>query len=267
MAERDEREVSEAVEAPLVNTMQPEAEVAPPMDGGASTPVVEAPTALPSSPPARPIRFATRARRARRWCLAFGVASIVVVLLTAVYLALPPLPAQPTRPAVVLILPRGDGVECARDAEWSPDGARLAVLGYAQGCPDGSSGAAARTGNVLVYNGLTGALMARIQPDADIASAAGTTPGSVIQYGAAVWSPAGTRLAVTFGVASSGNTVEGVYLRDVIDGAAKVLLRTGADGGATAGMWDLQAGSLIATEQLPAALGYQWTASGALAAS
>lgn len=274
MAETDERTASEPTEAQAIGTMQPELEAEAMPATAPEIPETPAEIATPPPAPTLPIRPArqprphARRRQRRQWRIVTGIASAVAVVVAAVLLAWPVPPAQPPRPAVVLIVPRGDGVECARDAEWAPDGTRLVVLGYARGCPEVPGGTAATTGTVLVYNALTGALMSRIQPDALIARAAAAPPGSTIQYAGALWSPNGKRLAITFGVASSsGPAIEGVYLCDADGGHAKVLLRTSAPADATSGMWDLQAGAYIPSLPLTPALGYQWTSAGILAAS
>jgi WD40-like Beta Propeller Repeat len=273
MAETDERPMSEAVEIPTVSAKQPEIEM-PPVEAPASptlpasdsSPSVartgsELPRAASTSAHSQP-----RARRRRRWRIAVGVFSVVAVIASVILLVLPVPPARPVRPAVVLIVPRGDGVECARDTEWAPDSTRLVVLGYARGCPDASGGATGHTGTVLIYSALTGALISRIQPDARIILAAGASPNSEIEYSAVLWSPDGKRLAISFGVTSGGPSLEGVYLCDANGGHARVLLHTSASGRINTGMWDLQAGTYIPEAPLPPALSYRWTPDGALAA-
>jgi len=255
MAENDERAASEAHAAIAVGTIQPEVEAVPPANPEA-----------PASPAPRPRPSRPRAARRHRWRAVVSIVAVMAVIVIGIFLALPVPPAQPTRPAVVLIVPRGDGVECARDAEWAPDSTRLAVLGYAHGCPEVSGNATDYTGAVLVYNARTGSLESRIAPDAVIMRAASAPPGSVIEYSGALWSPDGQRLAVTFGVTSVGPALAGVYLCDADGGHASVVLRA-SEGSASTGMWDLQTGAYISAAVPAPALSYQWAPGGALTAS
>lgn len=273
MAETDELPASKAAETQAVGTMQSEGAAVP-----AAEPAVEpeAP-ATPAAPPphvtpplARPVRSPALARRRRRLRLAGNLAIAMAAIVAAILLAWPVPPAQPARPAVVLLLPRGDGVECARDAEWAPDSTRLAVLGYTQRCPEPAVSAAQPTGTMLVYNALTGSLISRIHPDTLIARAVSAPPGSAIEYNAAVWSPNGKRLAVSFGVTAGGSAVAGIYLCDADGSHAKVLVRSRVPGDTTAGMWDLQTGAYVPAPSLaplPPALSYQWDSSGSLSAA
>lgn len=255
MAETDEQRASVPDGAQVVGT--------PRRDTGAPRPA-----AFPSgAPPARPARARGRARRNRRWRIASGMVAILAVAATVLLLAWPAPPAQPARPAVVLIVPRADGVECVRDAEWAPTSKRLVVLGYSGACPGVSSGGAARVGLLLVYDALTGSLMSRIHPDALITRAAHLPAGSVVEYSAAMWSPDGKRIAVSFAVAPTALETDGIYLCDADGSHATVLTRTLAPGDTAAGRWDLQTGAYIPSAGLPAALAYQWTAGDDLAAT
>lgn len=216
-----------------------------------------------------PTQAVRRSQRRRMWRLTFTLLSVAAVAASALLLALPVPPAQPVRPAVVLVVPRGDGIECTRDAEWAPDSTRLVVLGYTQGCPDTpSSDASGHAGLVLVYNALTGVLISRVRPDVLIARATNMPAESIIEYRAALWSPDSTRLAVSFSLASGSSRLEGIYLCDADGGHATVLTRLVAPGDNGAGRWDLQAGAYLpAVQGMPPALGYQWQPDGNLVAT
>ena len=223
-----------------------------------------------AQPPSHAAQAGRRSRRRRVWRLVVTILAVAAVAASALLLVLPVPPAKPARPAVVLIAPRSDGVACTRDAEWAPDSKRLAVLGYTRGCPETSGGdASGHTGLVLVYNAITGALMSRVQPDGLIGRAANMPAESIIEYRAALWSPDGKRLAISFDLASGGSRREGVYLCDADGGHATVLTRLAAPDDTGTGKWDLQAGTYIpaAAGEMPPALGYQWQPGGDLVAT
>lgn len=104
---------------------------------------------------------------------------------------------------------------------WSPDGQEIAVLGYADRCPqDDPVSYAYQPGVVGIYSAATGALIGRFNPDQAITAALrlkpphlpapgtggpgspprGDTQHQIITYGNVLWSPDGTRLALLFAV-------------------------------------------------------------------
>lgn len=105
-------------------------------------------------------------------------------------------------------------IACPRDVAWSADGARIAVLGYAQRCPFYAPAPAINlpVALVAVYDSATGRRVGEFHPD-DLIRKAVTLPPSVQAYLATVnlgttpeievelrhirWLPDGKRLAVT----------------------------------------------------------------------
>ncbi|HEY7848864.1 MAG TPA: hypothetical protein VIC27_02310, partial [Ktedonobacterales bacterium] len=220
--------------------------------------------------------------------------SLIVVVAIGVALVAHALQAQSAvathspAPRYLQIAPRSDGLDCPVDIAWSPDGARIAVLGYSDHCPDWPPGAAYTSGLLLVYNANTGALAQRTALDSMVVGGGLTfdTHTQYIGYQALLWSPDGTRLALPF-YAQHGllaapppyirgadpttepqPTTAGVLLLD-----ATTLQRTRLFTAPYAAMitssaapeWNLMTGKLIQSAlQLPPALGYRWDAGGAL---
>jgi hypothetical protein len=187
--------------------------------------------------------------------------------------------------------PRSDGLDCPVDIAWSPDGTRVAVLGYKDHCPDLPPNAAYTSGLLLVYDVKTGALAQHTALDQFVTGAGGVTLDTrtqYIAYQALLWSPDGARLALPFfaqrGMIAAPEpdvllhggdpataphpTTAGLLLLD-----AKTFQRTGlvtapytASVSSTAPLeWNLITHSLMQPAlQLPPALGYHWGAGGAL---
>src|SRR5262252_6389770 len=80
---------------------------------------------------------------------------------------------MPIVPAGLSITPGADGLGCVRDAAWSLDGSRIAVLGYqpdaTHPCPTSDPFSYAyEPGLVFIYSAATGALLTRLSPDRTI---------------------------------------------------------------------------------------------------
>jgi hypothetical protein len=211
-----------------------------------------------------------RRRAGQRWLLILAgmLAVAVVASVGAAVLHQGPFAEQqqaarpvPTVPADLTIAPNADGLGCVQDAAWSPDGSRIAVLGYqpdaAHPCPTSDPFSYAyEPGLVFIYSAATGALLSRLSPDRTIVPALhlkpphlptlpstftndrGNTSQQLITYTSVLWSADGSRLALLFaidhyynlqinsdGSASSQSVSTFGVLTTMIDGSiSKVLL-------------------------------------------
>jgi hypothetical protein len=250
----------------------------------------------PDQPPA-PARTSGTSKRPRRWpflrrltrierALLAGWLAIAGAVVVGIVLALPVSPAAPAHTGTVVIWPARAGLACVQDIAWSPNGARVAVLGSLTGCPPGSPGQRpAPRGLIVVYDTATGLPTARFQPDAAIqralqpllAAAPGAAPDAStgprqIVYAHILWSPDGRRLALPFSVAAASDdptVTVGVFLSDAHGAHSAVFLHSTASDD-TPGIWDLSTGSYqseaSAEEQaaLAPALSYAWHEGGTL---
>ena len=92
--------------------------------------------------PTPPRQTARRRGPARRMVVGLGLGALAVIVALGVVLRLALIPRATTtpasqRPSSVTITPRGDRLGCPVDIAWSPDGKRIAVLGY-MSCNGGS---------------------------------------------------------------------------------------------------------------------------------
>ena len=239
----------------------------------------------------------TTARRRRRQA---GIVGVVLVALLTIgvsfygahlrALVIPP-PVPPLH-----LLPQTAGMHCLLDAAWSPNGARIALLGVrdVNACPDGSL--ATRAGLMEIFDARTGGSVATILPDETIIPAVKLATGlqasndaisSTIRYQHMLWSAGGQRLAVTFWL-DAGPIGAQLTLPNGAPALLSGVLLVGTDGAHPRAMtellsvyaqlqveWDLAAARIIAapTTYIPtnfgiltAALGYRWQPDGALAA-
>lgn len=160
-----------------------------------------------------------------------AVSSVTVVVVFAVVLAsllhtgaLASLfPTQRHAAPVVTFFPElSAGLECPHDASWSPDGQRLAIVGYQRACisaptwmtnPYESSMLTPAQSTVVIYDAKTGKSISTLQPDAMILHhitlpAAVTTllgnpqinsgPLLSFNYTHVLWSRDGKQIALTF---------------------------------------------------------------------
>lgn len=180
---------------------------------------------------------------ARRWGpRPWQVGSVLVLVAAAVIAALVGVQhgghsaPRTSTPAAVEIVPRQFGFDCPQGAAWSPDGTRVALLGYELQCPveltqgeydsgpayapfdsptgqllSVGHGTAPLKGLLVVFDSATGKQRLRVQPDAAIQQMF-PIPSSVVQvyastnarpqleihYTHVVWVPNSSTLAVSF---------------------------------------------------------------------
>lgn len=202
----------------------------------------------------------------------------------------------PPPPPPLQLRPQLAGMRCLLDAAWSPESARVALLGeqYDVVCPDSSL--AARAGLVLVYDANTAKALATIHADDLIIPSikaitnpqeADFTVAVALHYQHVLWSSNGKRLAVTFwadtGVIGTPQSlphgepanIDGVLLVDTNGAHPRVLTSLASAYGPFETAWDLEAGRLLTTPglsydpngfgMLTPALAYRWQADGTLA--
>lgn len=227
-------------------------------------------------------RWTTRWRIGSRWRTVLAGLAIVAAVVVSVLLALPVPPAGPDHPGTVTLSPASAKLHCIQDAEWSPDGRRVAVLGYSGGCPLIALHAAASEGAVGVYDATTGALRVRFQPDTAIRATLERTAAHIahpiIQYQSLLWRRDSAMLALSFRVSSDdaidqGNAaneglIEGLFLSAADGSRSAVFMHPLALGERADGAWNVRTGAYLAAPAggALAALSYTWNAAGGLVA-
>ncbi len=265
-------------------------------------------SAAPGSPPPplpedgtprrEPLPPPPLSQRPSRRPLALIIGLVVVALLVALTAGLliharQPQPTSSTHPPESLatqITPRSDGLDCPVDIAWSPDGARIAVLGYSGRCPDWPPTVGSTPGMLIIYSASTGALLQREMLDQFVLGLGGVVLGAktdYLAYQTVMWSSDGARLALPFfaqhGFLAAPSpfslgppdptvaprpTLAGVLLLDAttMQDVGLVTAPYTASVSSTAPLeWNLITLQLIQPAlQLPPALGYHWGAGGAL---
>jgi hypothetical protein len=246
-------------------------------------------------------------RRFWRLASAIGVVALVLVVL-ALDLSgrLNPQQFLPKPPPPLTLRPQTQGMTCLLDAAWSPQSTRIALLGsqYQATCPDFS--VARRAGLVTVYEAHSGKLLATLHPDEAVVPAiqtfsqrvapTGTPPAadtiaSAVSYQHVLWSPDGTRLALTFTLDPTyiglspllpdgePAVLAGVVLLDANGRHPQVVAHLVSAYASSPIEWDLTARTLVLAPTpgyacgtfgcygpFPPALAYTWQADGTLAA-
>ncbi len=207
--------------------------------------------------------------------LLFGIIATVVVYERVQ----PDRPGSATTVATPQIIPGLTDLVCEQDIAWSPDGARIAIVGYQRACAtDSPFNYAYWPGRVEVFAAKTHKLLAQNQPDSAIAAALHLpapidvtpsltsplkdTSAQVIHYSHVQWSPDSNSLAVSFtifsidGPAVNGiwptHTIVGLYLSSADGSNARVLARTVAKDECFCGAeWNVRSGTLTAISPLP----------------
>lgn len=220
-----------------------------------------------------------------------GVLLVGVVAAVLVYGHAQPGKTSSAKPAPVpQIIPALAGLVCEHDVAWSPDGARIAIVGYQRDCPtDSPFNFAYLPGRVVVFDATSHKLVAQIEPDTTIAAAlhlptpvdvtpapsapVKDTSAQVIDYSHVQWSPDGKSLALSFtvysvdGPAVNGiwptHTVAGLYVSGADGSNARVLSHPVASDECALGTeWNLRTGTLAAIAPLVPGCGdHQWQSS------
>ena len=245
-----------------------------------------------ADPPPAPMR---RPRTRLVAGIALGALALVIIAGGALRFALAPRATTTTPPhpqaAAVTIAPRENRLRCPVDVAWSPDGTRVAVLGYAT-C-EGAPFAATNPGIVNIYDTTTGQLMWQFFPDPLVLRnpAVSLTPPSppisrddnpappFIRYQALLWTLNGARLLLPFFVenykitdappfilgfggtqlpAHPITTVAGVLMSDPLGNTPQVITAPYQQNSARM-EWDLKSGKLLSGDlTLAPALSYVW---------
>lgn len=138
-----------------------------------------------------------------------------------------------------------DGLACLVDAQWSPNSALIAVLGYQHDCPEVNE----LPGILNIYKASNSELIAQWQIDDTIlnilnrpatstgnaVSSFGTVPKSIndgesrvigFNYSSVLWSPDGNRLAVSFMTSMEQQRMQGLLLMDVNGRHTQLMLQS-----------------------------------------
>jgi hypothetical protein len=185
----------------------------------------------------------------------------------------PPVAGAP----LIETLAQSGGIVCLRDAAWSPNSRYIAFIGNARPCnPDHFIPA-----QIDIYDARSRRLVRQLHPDtavlAALRAAAGPQASSgiyrpqVITYQSLLWSPDGTRIALSFLAVASWDPAQfpydGLLAVPATGGAPHVLLRRETSGalGALYLEWDLLAGRAIVARRMPAIEPQPFSAAPALA--
>lgn len=238
-----------------------------------------------------------RNREPKRWLRMVAALAMVAVLVSIVAGVLIHLQQKPTTAhSIAPITPRLNGLDCAQDVAWSPDGTRIAIVGYQNACGQDDVGAYASVpGWVTIYNVSARRLLASFSPDSAIDHAPGVSAPTIatpqasgsdvthpaINYQHLLWSPDGQSLALTFEVNEWASTVRpsrlyGVAIINSASGTSSYVFTHIATASDPAYLeWDLMAGKLLSTAQttqttlsnLPGGQVFTWGADGAITAT
>ena len=229
--------------------------------------------------------------RRSRW-LRVGASVAVVALLAALGVALvrgltPHATGHASgAPAVVVVTPQPDGVACPAGAAWSPDGSKIAVIGYQTQCTDSDIGLGNEPGKLIIYETGKGRILANVTLSlATLARNIGAPlaaqvpqlhaqPHPTILYDAPIWSPDGKRIVIPFVVHAACFCLQGKGYQFVEVGAPTLvgLLELSAAGQLEATLsapysaaqqtveWDVERQTLAPdVGQLPPAQTYAWS--------
>jgi hypothetical protein len=184
-----------------------------------------------------------------------------------------------------------DGIACLLDAQWSPQGDAIAVLGYEYNCPTNHN----VPGILNIYNAHTGKLTAQWQPDDTIltimnaptisnqgASTSGVLATSSFQnanagsanmgdtrllpfsYIHVMWSPDEQRLALSFIVYMQQRPFFGILEMNVNGHYSRIIFQPPNLNQQTPIEWDLATGQALGFTPIPPAIAYHWKAGGSL---
>jgi WD40 repeat protein len=176
----------------------------------------------------------TQRRARRRWPVPFGSAVALLAVLAMVVAACDPFPqalgksTATTLDSPLALDPAALGMTCVNGAEWSPDSAKIAILGTLQGCSQ-SNPNNYYPNVVAIVNATNGHLLESLQPDSTVLSffhlhapqggapitgpdspgAAGDLFQPGVAYDGLAWSPDGKSVAMPFSFAYTGASPSG----------------------------------------------------------
>ncbi|HKV58333.1 MAG TPA: WD40 repeat domain-containing protein [Ktedonobacteraceae bacterium] len=184
-----------------------------------------------------------------------------------------------------------DGIACLLDAQWSPAGDAIAVLGYAYNCPNNHD----VPGILNIYNAHTGKLIAQWQPDDTIltvmdaptienqgastlgvlatssyqmASSGSANVGSTrllpFSYIHVMWSPDGQRLALSFIVYMQQQPFFGILEMKINGHSSRVIFQPPNLNQGMPIEWDFATGQALGFTRISPAIAYRWGPHGAL---
>lgn len=184
-----------------------------------------------------------------------------------------------------------DSMACLLDAQWSPAGDAVAVLGYQYNCPGNHD----VPGVLNIYNARSGKLMAQWQPDDTILtimnapSLTNQTPSSPgiiatssygftnagsaniggtrllpFSYIHVMWSPNEQSLALSFIVYMQQQPFFGVLVMDVNGHHSRIIFQPPNLTRQTPIEWDIATGQALGFTPVPPAMAYHWGAHGGL---
>lgn len=166
----------------------------------------------------RPTVQRRAARGKSHWLIISGAVLAVLVVAGVVLHQLGISPGRSTGSKAattgVTIVPSQHGLDCIQDAAWSPNAQQVALLGYGGQCPsDDPSNYIYQPGALQIYSAVTGQLLHSVLPDAtvhalpdarssapnvNLCAAGFGTSEPVVVYTNVLWSPDGSKLALTF---------------------------------------------------------------------
>lgn len=215
--------------------------------------------------------------------------------------------ARPVQSSLALLNPltslahvRGqDGIACLLDAQWSPRGDAIAVLGYENNCPANND----EPGVLNVYNARTGKLTAQWQLDDTIltiigaptindqsismhgvndqsmahgvlatssfhtANSGSANTGSArllpFSYSHVMWSPDGLRLALPF-IIYMQQPFFGILIMNANGHFSHIIFQPPNLVQQTSIEWNIATGQALGFTPVPSAISYRWQANGSL---
>ena len=176
-----------------------------------------------------------------------------------------------------------DGLACLVDAQWSPNSALIAVLGYQHDCPEVNE----LPGILNIYKASNSKLIAQWQIDDTIlnilnppatstgnaVSSFGTVPKSIndgegrvigFNYSSVLWSPDGNRLAVSFITSMEQQRMHSLLLMDVNGRHTQLMLQSQRGVDELPIEWDLWSRMAKPFQPIQPALQFHWGKDGTL---
>ncbi len=187
-----------------------------------------------------------------------------------------------------------DGIACLLDAQWSPRGDAIAVLGYENTCPTNHDA----PGVLNVYNARTGKLTAQWRLDDTILNIIGaptiagqrlathgvlatssfhtTSTASAntgnksllpFSYGHVMWSPDEQRFALSFVVYMQQQPFSGILIMNVNGRFSHLIFQSPGMNQQMPIEWNIATGQALGFTSIPSAIAYHWQSNGSLVPS